>query len=85
MKKKSTILCIFIIFALLIIVILRYKEKSKSELYTKYQYPNEAFFGKELYSEIDYSCSDYEAEVGKTVVERAVEISKYIEIKYVIN
>ena len=72
------IVLLFIVVTIVIIVVLRYKaQNGKSELYTKYQYPNEDYYGKELYSEIDYQCSDYEAEIGETLVERAIDIASY--------
>jgi hypothetical protein len=79
MKKKLIISAICLLFfALAVIVILRYKEKNHmSELYEKYQYPNEDFYGKDLYSEIDYECSDSESEVGNMIVDKAFEVANY--------
>lgn len=80
MKKKiliTSVICL-LIFVLLVIVILRYKGKSyMSELYEKYRYPNEEFYGKDLYSEIDYECSEYESEVGNMIIDRAFEVARY--------
>jgi hypothetical protein len=79
MKKKLIISVICLLFfALAVIVILRYKGKNHmSELYEKYQYPNEDFYGKDLYSEIDYECSDSETEVGNMIVDKAFEVANY--------
>lgn len=67
-----------LIFVLLVIIILRYKEKSyTSELYEKHQYPNEEFYGKDVYSEIDYEFSEYESEVGNMMIDRAFEVARY--------
>ncbi len=80
MKKKILItsaICL-LIFVLLVIVILRYKGKSyMSELYEKYRYPNEEVYGKDLYSEIDFECSEYESEVGNMIIDRAFEVARY--------
>lgn len=63
-----------IILALVIIAILCWQKKA---LYDEYRYPNEDFYGKELYSEICYDCSAYEAEIGNALVDKAIEVAKY--------
>lgn len=78
--KKKIIICVIclLIFVLLTILILRYtKKNSISALYEKYQYPNEDYYGKDLYSEIDYECSEYESEVGIMIVNKAFEVAHY--------
>lgn len=46
-------------------------------VYQEYRYPNEKFYGKELYSEITYNCSDREKEIGKMLLDQTVKISQY--------
>ena len=41
-----------------------------SDLYLKYQYPEEEYFGKELYSEIDHQSSPDEIECGKEIIDK---------------
>ena len=41
------------------------------------------FFGKELYAEIDYECSDYEWEVGNEIVNEGVKVFKYTGMEQV--
>lgn len=78
MKKRTIWIICVLIFVLLAILILKYKENNKiSALYEKYQYPNEDYYGKDLYSEIDYECSEYESEVGKMIVDKAYEVAHY--------
>ena len=79
MKKiKILAICLLSCCSLMIIILLIYsKINQKSELYKKYQYPNEDYYGKELYSEIDYECSDYEREIGEMIVVRAMKVANY--------
>lgn len=49
----------------------------KYKLYEEYRYC-ESYFGKELYSEIIYTCSNYESEVGNMMVNKAAEVSAYL-------
>lgn len=80
MKRKIYLICIvcLLVFVLLSMVALGYWRKSKmSKLYEEYRYPNEKFYGKDLYSEIDHKCSDYESEVGNEVVNKGLEVLQY--------
>ena len=80
MKRKVYPICIlFLLFlGLLIIVALGYCKKNKmSALYKEYRYPNEEYYGKDLYSEIDYKCSDYELQVGNEIVNKGLEVLQY--------
>ncbi len=65
---------------ILAMILIYYKQNCVSDIYKEYQYPNEDFFGKELYSEIDYKCSEYELEIANMVIDRAKEVSDYIDI-----
>lgn len=53
------------------------QKDSMSDLYEHYQYPNEAFYGQTLYSEIDYECTAYEADVALTILNRAHLVAEY--------
>lgn len=64
-----------LIFALLVVVIIICWEKH--ELYEEYRYPNEEFFGKELYSEILYGCSEYESKIGNEILDKAIQVADY--------
>lgn len=78
--KKKIIICVICLLGLVLvtILILRYNGKNNvSALYEKYQYPNEEYYGKDLYSEIDYECSEYESEVGEMIVKKAFEVAHY--------
>lgn len=80
MKRNILLIGILslLIIIFLIIVIIRFgKKNNMSELYEEYQYPNEDFFGRELYSEIDYECSDDESQIGNMMVNKAIDVSKY--------
>lgn len=81
MKKKKIYLISAVGLLLLIsltVAVSGYWKKSKmSELYEEYQYPNEKFYGKELYSEIDHECSDYESEVGNEIVNKGLQVLNY--------
>ena len=63
------IVCVALYFAISI-----YK---KYKLYEEYRYPHEEFYGKELYSEIGYKCSDYESEIGHLILDKAIEVAEY--------
>ena len=80
MKRKiySTGIICLLLLVLFIIAVSGYRNKSKmSRLYEEYRYPNEEFYGKELYSEIDYECSDYESKVGNEIANRGLEVLQY--------
>lgn len=53
------------------------QKNSVSELYEHYQFPGEDFFGKTLYSEIDYEYSADEAEVANEILSRAIQVAEY--------
>lgn len=76
MKAKRIIAVISLLF-FAILIILMIKSWKKYELYDKYHYPNEEFYGKELYSEITYDCSEYEAEIGKDMLDMAMKSDEY--------
>lgn len=76
MKNKKLILIPgLLIFVLLVVVIIIFWKKH--ELYEKYRIPNEEVYGKELYSEILYACSEYESKIGKGVLDKAVQVAEY--------
>lgn len=80
MTKKVSIIGIFgaMAFLLLCFVMFKYQKRNDtSRIYKKYQYPNEDVYGKELYSEIDYRCSEEEAEVGEMIVAQAFQVAEY--------
>ncbi|MCM1496279.1 MAG: hypothetical protein NC089_10850 [Bacteroides sp.] len=78
-KRKCLISIVYLlIFAGLTIFIIVFGRKRK--LYEEYRYC-ESYFGKELYSEIIYTCSDYESEIGNRLVNKAVEVSAYLGVK----
>ena len=84
MKKKIYLIGIFclMIIACLAVMIPRIMDKYEAyKLYKKYQYPSEEVFGKELYSEITYRCSDYESEVGNLLIDQAIEVAEYTGIE----
>lgn len=58
--------------------IMRYEQGGlgKSKLYREYIYAEE-YYGKEKYSEIDYRCSEDEAEVGNMIIETAYQVVNY--------
>lgn len=81
-NSKIKLAVIFLIMVLLIVVIcvivgMNYTGNKMSGLYKEYQYPNEDFFGKELYSEIDYKCTEEESRVGSLIMNKAVSVSDY--------
>ena len=68
-----------LVLGLLIFVVVagNMQKNSVSELYEHYQFPNEDFFGKTLYSEIDYEYSADEAEVANEILSRAIQVAEY--------
>lgn len=63
---------------LLAMIVIGYLRKSKmSKLYEEYRYPNEGFYGKELYAEIDHECSGHELEIGNDIVKKGLEVLCY--------
>lgn len=79
-KKKKYIIGTVLtlaIFAGTIMIVIIVRENYMSKLYRQYRYPNEAYYGKELYSEIDYKCSDYELEVGNEILNKATAVAEY--------
>lgn len=81
-NSKIKLAVIFLIMILLIVVMcivagMNYTSSKMSGLYKEYQYPNEDFFGKELYSEIDYKCTEEESRVGSLIINKAVSVSDY--------
>ena len=72
MKNKRTAFLIMILACSLIGC------SSESKLYTKYKYPNEEFYGKELYSEIDNQSGEDELKVGHDVVSQADAVFHYL-------
>lgn len=52
--------------------------KKESDIYKEYKYPNEKFFGKEIYSEIDYKCNEEEEKIGKEIVEIAKSVFTFV-------
>lgn len=65
--------CIIIIGSLLIFI----KEKPKNSLYEKYEWAEE-FYGKKLYSEIDYKSTKEEEMIGKEIAKQMVVALSYI-------
>lgn len=83
-EKKYIIGAVIILVMLAwitIVLVIAFRENYRSKLYQQYQYPNEEFYGKKLYSEIDYKCSDYEAEVGNQILHKAIEVAEYTGTK----
>ena len=75
-KKRILIGIIFLPFILIVLFIF-FQNQSMSEIYKHYRYPNEDFYGKSLYSEIDHECSDYESEVAELILNRALQVAEY--------
>lgn len=73
-RKKIILIITLLIFLSGILMINLWK---KHKLYEKYRYPNENFFGKELYTEIIYNCSDQELEVGNAILDNAMKVATY--------
>lgn len=73
-------ICVVIIIIGLMIIVTA-KNGRKFRLYNEYRYPNEEFYGKDLYSEIVYKCSAYESEIGNELLDRAMKISQYKGVK----
>ena len=80
MKSKKLIMItgLLIIALLAVAIIICWK---KHELYEKYRYPNEEFYGKELYYEILYGCSEYESKIGKEILDTAIQVAEYTGTK----
>ncbi len=74
---KKGYVCILCTVILVFAVTVTVPYCKKYILYEKYRYPNEEFYGKELYSEIGYHCSDYEKDVGNTLLDKAIMVSEY--------
>lgn len=74
MRKKVILTGSLLIFLLGILWISFGK---KFMLYEKYRYPNEEFFGKKLYAEITHNCSDYELEIGNSVLDKAIKVAEH--------
>ena len=68
MKRKICIFMVVFFLILLGIGLYRKHNVAHSDLYLEYQYPDEEFFGKELYSEIDHQSSPEELEFGKGIL-----------------
>lgn len=83
MKRKNCIFIVcFIVVLFGILLGIRLYKKNKvvySDLYLKYQYPEEEYFGKELYSEIDHQSSPDEIECGKEIIDKINQIADYKE------
>ena len=62
------ILCTILIFILIGC------EGKPNGIYERYRYPAEEFYGKELYSEIDYICTEEERKAGDKLVKTALSI-----------
>lgn len=80
MKRKECWMCIICSLSvlLLIMVVMGYWWKGKmSKLYEEYRYPNEEFYGKELYAEIDHECSGHELEIGNEIINKGLEVLRY--------
>lgn len=75
MKNKKKILVITIIFIIAIVV---YRcVFFETDLYKKYKYPNEEFFGKEVYSRIDHRATQSERSVGMELFDKVRLVSEY--------
>lgn len=72
MRKNMFFVSISIII-LVVVVGIVVINNHESALYKKYKYPNEDFFGKKLYSEIDYGCTAEEKKIGENIVNGAYE------------
>ena len=79
MKKTLMALMIIMLF-----VILGGKEELHP-LYLQYQYPNEQYFGADVYSEILYEYSEDERTAVNVIMETAEEIFSYVGPKVVTN
>lgn len=77
MKKKRYFVYLMSFILLIVIVLGCWKKIKAFKLYGEYQYPNEDFYGKELYSEINYKCSAYETKVGNEIVSKGLAIMQY--------
>ena len=65
--------CIIIIGSLLIFI----KEKPKNSLYEKYEWA-EYFYGKKLFSEIDYKSTNEEEMIGEKIMKQMEDVLSYI-------
>lgn len=73
-------MCIMCLLSLplLAMIVIGYLRKSKmSKLYEEYRYPNEGFYGKELYAEIEHECSGHELEIGNEIINEGLEVLRY--------
>ncbi len=70
-NKKKLVYCL----VLAVLVSITMVAVKKILLYKQYQYPNESFFGKELYSEITHTSSSYEKEIGMMIKTKIEEIA----------
>lgn len=81
MRKKKIqligVVCLLLFITVTAAVFGYWKKSKMSELYEEYQYPNEKFYGKELYSEIDHECSDHESEIGNEIVNKGLQVLQY--------
>ena len=75
-KTKKNITIVIMVVIIFIMLLSRIFNK-KTELYYRYQYPNEEFYGEELYSEIEYNCTEYELDVGNIVLDKANDVAEY--------
>lgn len=74
-KSKKKLLVITIICIISIVV---YKcVFFETDLYKKYKYPNEEFFGKEVYSRIDHKATQSERSVGMEMFDKVRLVSEY--------
>lgn len=81
MKRKKYIICLMSFILLMIIVSACWQKIKAHNMYEEYRYPNEDFYGKELYSEINCNCSAYETEVGIEIVNKGLAILQYTGTK----
>lgn len=76
-KNKISIIFVLVIVVLTILYLLYTFILKDKILYEKYRYPCEDCYGKDLYSEITYDCSEYEFEIGNMIVDKAYEVALY--------
>lgn len=81
MERKKYFICLTFFILLIVIVLGCWKKTRACKMYEEYQYPNEDFFGKEIYSEINYRCSAYEAKIGNELVNKGLAIMQYTGTK----
>ena len=75
MKKLSKIL--FIVLIALLVSVLCGCAKGESALYKQYQYPNEEYFGKEVYRQIDSPCTEEKRKDVAQVLSAAEYVFRY--------